>query len=70
VQCCVYASGLDDVNAKKFQLRNVEYLLGCTAKLKEIIVLGMIAQLKEVQYFNFISFVHVVRYPPLRVITP
>nr|CAB3265005.1 DNA polymerase epsilon subunit 2 [Phallusia mammillata] len=43
--------GLDEVNAKKFQLRNVEYLLGCTAKLKEIIVLGMITQLKERKYF-------------------
>jgi len=31
---------------KKFQLRNVEYLLGCTSKLKEIIILGMIARIK------------------------
>ncbi|XP_078483526.1 DNA polymerase epsilon subunit 2 [Ciona intestinalis] len=43
--------GLDEVNSKKFQLKNVEYLLGCTSKLKDIIVLGMIAQLKEGKYY-------------------
>jgi len=32
---------------KKFCLKNVEYLLGCTSKLKEIIVLGMISRIHE-----------------------
>lgn len=31
-----------------FQLRTVEALLGSTAKLREVIVLGMVTQLKEV----------------------
>ena len=43
--------GQDEINAKKFQLRNIEYLLGCTSKLKDIIVLGMITQLKEAKFF-------------------
>ena len=40
--------GMNETTFRKFELKNVEYLLGCTAKLKEIIVLGMITQLKEV----------------------
>ncbi|CAK8693878.1 unnamed protein product [Clavelina lepadiformis] len=43
--------GFDEANARKFQLQNIEYLLGCTAKLREIIVLGMITQLKEAKYY-------------------
>ena len=33
---------------KKFQLKPVEFLLGSNAKLGDIIVLGMLTQLKEV----------------------
>ncbi|KAJ3613886.1 hypothetical protein NHX12_020130 [Muraenolepis orangiensis] len=36
-----------DESRNKFQLKTVEALLGCTAKLGEVIVLGMITQLKE-----------------------
>ncbi|CAH1262221.1 POLE2 [Branchiostoma lanceolatum] len=36
---------------KKFQLRPVEYLLGSVAKLGEIIVLGMVTQLKPGSYY-------------------
>ncbi|XP_002732910.1 DNA polymerase epsilon subunit 2-like [Saccoglossus kowalevskii] len=36
---------------KKFQLKPVEFLLGSTSKLGEIIVLGMLTQLKEGKYF-------------------
>ena len=32
-----------------FQLKPIEYLLGTTAKLGEVIVLGMLTQLKEVK---------------------
>ena len=32
-----------------FQLKPVEFLLGSTAKLGEIIVLGMLTQMKEVR---------------------
>uniref|UniRef100_A0A3B3QQ45 DNA polymerase epsilon subunit n=1 Tax=Paramormyrops kingsleyae TaxID=1676925 RepID=A0A3B3QQ45_9TELE len=35
----------------KFQLRTVEALLGSTAKLREVIVLGMVTQLKEGKFF-------------------
>ncbi|MED6232907.1 DNA polymerase epsilon subunit 2 [Ataeniobius toweri] len=37
----------------KFQLRTVEALLGSTAKLGEVIVLGMITQLKELPFHQF-----------------
>ncbi|XP_038066807.1 DNA polymerase epsilon subunit 2-like [Patiria miniata] len=40
-----------DNNARKFQLKPVEFLLGSTAKLGEIIVLGMLTQLKEGKFF-------------------
>lgn len=32
---------------RKFQLKPVEYLLGCTAKVGDVIVLGMLSQIKE-----------------------
>ena len=35
-----------------FQLKPIEYLLGTTAKLGEVIVLGMLTQLKEVMDFT------------------
>ena len=35
----------------KYELKHVEYLLGSTAKLGKIIVLGMIAQIKEGKYY-------------------
>ena len=38
-------------DSKKFQLKPVEFLLGSTAKLGEIIVLGMLTQLKESKWF-------------------
>lgn len=34
-----------------FQLKTVETLLGNTAKVREVIVLGMITQLKEVSCY-------------------
>ncbi|XP_014671894.1 PREDICTED: DNA polymerase epsilon subunit 2-like [Priapulus caudatus] len=34
-------------SARKFQLKPIEYLLGCTAKIGEVIVLGMLTQVKE-----------------------
>ncbi|CAC5374744.1 POLE2 [Mytilus coruscus] len=40
-----------DQNSKKFQLKPIEYLLGSTAKLGEIIVLGMLTQLKEGKWY-------------------
>ena len=40
--------GIRKAETRKYQLRNVEFLLGCTSKLKEIIVLGMIAKIHEV----------------------
>jgi len=41
------ATGIRKAETRKYQLRNVEFLLGCTSKLKEIIVLGMIAKIHE-----------------------
>ncbi|XP_064421022.1 DNA polymerase epsilon subunit 2 [Latimeria chalumnae] len=38
-------------NGNKFQLKTIETLLGSTAKVGEVIVLGMITQLKEGKYF-------------------
>ncbi|XP_013387927.1 DNA polymerase epsilon subunit 2 [Lingula anatina] len=38
-------------HSKKFKLRPVEFLLGSTAKLGDIIVLGMLTQLKEGKWF-------------------
>ncbi|XP_046874352.1 DNA polymerase epsilon subunit 2 isoform X2 [Hypomesus transpacificus] len=35
----------------KFQLKTIEALLGCTAKLGEVIVLGMVTQLKEGKFY-------------------
>uniref|UniRef100_A0A8C9G502 DNA polymerase epsilon subunit 2 n=1 Tax=Pavo cristatus TaxID=9049 RepID=A0A8C9G502_PAVCR len=40
-----------DDSRSKFQLKTVETLLGNTAKVGEVIVLGMITQLKEGKYF-------------------
>ncbi|KAF5892253.1 DNA polymerase epsilon subunit 2, partial [Clarias magur] len=40
-----------DEARNKFQLKTVEALLGSTAKLGEVIVLGMITQLKEGKFF-------------------
>ncbi|KAK3092347.1 hypothetical protein FSP39_001653 [Pinctada imbricata] len=40
-----------DNATKKFQLKPVEFLLGSTAKLGEIIVLGMLTQLKEGKWY-------------------
>ncbi|XP_035388713.1 DNA polymerase epsilon subunit 2 isoform X4 [Electrophorus electricus] len=40
-----------DEGRNKFQLKTVEALLGSTAKLGEVIVLGMITQLKEGKFF-------------------
>ncbi|NXG14667.1 DPOE2 polymerase, partial [Grallaria varia] len=40
-----------DDSKSKFQLKTVETLLGNTAKVGEVIVLGMITQLKEGKYF-------------------
>eukprot|EP00057_Strongylocentrotus_purpuratus_P034860 XP_796825.2 PREDICTED: DNA polymerase epsilon subunit 2 [Strongylocentrotus purpuratus] len=37
----------NETQGKKFQLKPVEFLLGSTAKLGELIVLGMLTQLKE-----------------------
>ena len=36
----------------EFQLQPIEYLLGSTAKLGEIIALGMLTQMKEVSVFR------------------
>lgn len=33
-----------------FKLQPVEYLVGSTARLQDVIVLGMLTQLKEVRY--------------------
>ena len=37
--------------AEKFALKPVEFLLGSTAKLGQLIVLGMMTQIKEGKYF-------------------
>uniref|UniRef100_A0A8D0BVR7 DNA polymerase epsilon subunit n=1 Tax=Salvator merianae TaxID=96440 RepID=A0A8D0BVR7_SALMN len=42
---------LPDERRSKFQLKTIETLLGNSAKVKEVIVLGMITQLKEGKYF-------------------
>lgn len=46
-----------------FQLKTIEALLGSTAKMGEVIVLGMITQLKEVKNdrFCFYRAVHITR---------
>ncbi|XP_068948073.1 DNA polymerase epsilon subunit 2 isoform X1 [Petaurus breviceps papuanus] len=40
-----------DERSSKFQLKTIETLLGSTAKIGEVIVLGMITQMKEGKYF-------------------
>ncbi|NXR25930.1 DPOE2 polymerase, partial [Cinclus mexicanus] len=51
-----------DDSKSKFQLKTVETLLGNTAKVGEVIVLGMITQLKEVSSFllkiHSLTFLH------------
>ncbi|NXY56640.1 DPOE2 polymerase, partial [Callaeas wilsoni] len=51
-----------DDNKSRFQLKTVETLLGNTAKVGEVIVLGMITQLKEVSSFllqiHSLTFLH------------
>ncbi|XP_025103951.1 DNA polymerase epsilon subunit 2-like isoform X1 [Pomacea canaliculata] len=42
---------LPDDHSKKFQLQPVEYLVGSTARLQDVIVLGMLTQLKEGKWF-------------------
>ena len=39
------------LNVLLFQLKPVEFLLGSSAKLEEIIVLGMLTQLKEGKWY-------------------
>ena len=36
---------------KKFNLYDIEFLTGCTSKLNDLVVLGMITQLKEGKYY-------------------
>ncbi|XP_070570240.1 DNA polymerase epsilon subunit 2-like [Ptychodera flava] len=43
--------GASEAQSKKFKLKPVEYLLGSTTKLGDIIVLGMLTQLKEGKYY-------------------
>ncbi|KAL4238277.1 DNA polymerase epsilon subunit 2 [Mactra antiquata] len=45
------ALGSAPSDSKKFQLKPIEYLLGTTAKLGEVIVLGMLTQLKEGKWY-------------------
>ncbi|XP_077993306.1 DNA polymerase epsilon subunit 2-like [Glandiceps talaboti] len=45
------APGASQEQAKKFKLKPVEFLLGSTSKLGDIIVLGMLTQLKEAKYY-------------------
>ncbi|XP_051833879.1 DNA polymerase epsilon subunit 2 [Antechinus flavipes] len=40
-----------DESRSKFQLKTIEILLGSTARIGEVIVLGMITQMKEGKYF-------------------
>ncbi|XP_008309347.1 DNA polymerase epsilon subunit 2 [Cynoglossus semilaevis] len=40
-----------DEGQNKFQLKTIEALLGSTSKLKEVIVLGMITQMKEGKFY-------------------
>ncbi|XP_050406951.2 DNA polymerase epsilon subunit 2 [Patella vulgata] len=40
-----------DEQTKKFQLKPIEFLLGSTAKLGDIIVLGMLTQMKEGKWY-------------------
>lgn len=42
---------MDSDGKKKFQLRNTEYLLGCASKASDIIILGMLSQIKEGKYY-------------------
>ena len=40
---------------KKYQLKNVDYLLGTTTKLTDVIVLGMLTQVSPItQFFRFL----------------
>lgn len=41
------ATGIRQTGSRKYELRNVDFLLGCTSKLKEIIVLGMVTKIHE-----------------------
>ncbi|XP_052769617.1 DNA polymerase epsilon subunit 2-like [Mya arenaria] len=45
------ALGSTPSESKKFQLKPIEYLLGTTAKLGDVIVLGMLTQLKEGKWY-------------------
>ncbi|XP_005094411.1 DNA polymerase epsilon subunit 2 [Aplysia californica] len=45
------ALGSTETESNKFQLKPIEYLVGSTAKLKNVLVLGMLAQLKEGKWF-------------------
>lgn len=46
----VNASAADLAGKKKFKLKNVEYLLSTASKLSDIIVLGMLTQIKHGKY--------------------
>ncbi|XP_029650945.1 DNA polymerase epsilon subunit 2-like [Octopus sinensis] len=45
------AIGNMDENSQKFQLKPIEHLLGTTSKVGELIVLGMLTQLKEGKWY-------------------
>lgn len=42
----------DEEAAKKFQLYPIEYLLGTTNKMKDLVVLGMLSHIEEVHCRN------------------
>eukprot|EP00095_Tigriopus_kingsejongensis_P007588 maker-scaffold417_size177606-snap-gene-0.41 protein:Tk07588 transcript:maker-scaffold417_size177606-snap-gene-0.41-mRNA-1 annotation:"hypothetical protein LOTGIDRAFT_218232" len=44
------ASGVVDTSKKSYKLKTVEFLLGTTAKLNDVIILGMITQVKHGKY--------------------
>uniref|UniRef100_A0A452TPC1 DNA polymerase II subunit 2 n=1 Tax=Ursus maritimus TaxID=29073 RepID=A0A452TPC1_URSMA len=54
-----------DETGSKFQLKTIETLLGSTTKIGDVIVLGMITQLKEVSWFeDGVFHVNAFGFPP------
>jgi DNA polymerase epsilon subunit 2 len=49
--CSLSESAHSTNGKKKFQLKPIEFLLSSTKQLEDIIVLGMIAQLKENKFY-------------------
>jgi DNA polymerase epsilon subunit 2 len=47
----LFSAGHRKAQTAQFSLQKIEYLKGCTTKMKDIVVLGMLNQMKEGEWW-------------------